>query len=159
MIPAMAPRGDKPFTLADTWLLNNRVNLMLLNQLNTQQFAYTANARARSIGDQLAHLHNVRAMWLEVTSKISLDKIEKGCATNERVSQCLRTSGEAMAQVFAQAESSGKVRGFQRGPAAFLGYLLAHEAHHRGQIILHLKQAKMPVDKMFGFSLWEWEKI
>ncbi len=37
-----------PFTLAHTWLLDNRVNLMLLNQPSGEQFAYTANARART---------------------------------------------------------------------------------------------------------------
>ena len=155
----MAAEQATPFTLADTWLLNERVNMMLLRELSEEQFAYRANARARSIGDQLAHLHNVRAMWLEVNAKLHLDKIEKGAATKEKVAQCLEASAKAMAGVLADAEHSGKLRGYKRGPAAFLGYMLAHEAHHRGQILVYLKNAKMPVDKMFSFTLWEWEKI
>jgi len=147
------------FSLEETWLLNNRVNLRLLDHLSDAQFAYMANSRARSIGDQFAHLHNVRTMWLEVCSKTHLPKIEKGYATKERVAEFLTASAEAMAQMFMQAEMTGKLTGYKRGPIAFCGYMLAHEAHHRGQIILHLKQAKMSVDKMFGFSLWEWEKI
>ena len=45
------------------------------------------------------------------------------------------------------------------GPVAFLGYALAHEGHHRGQILLHLKIAKLPLDRATGYSLWYWNKI
>ena len=55
-----------PFSLAETWRLNNRANLMLLDSLSPDQLNHTPFPRARSIADQFAHLHNVRMMWLEV---------------------------------------------------------------------------------------------
>jgi uncharacterized damage-inducible protein DinB len=151
--------ANQPYTLADTWLLNNRVNLKLLEHLSPEQLTCAPNPRARSIGEQLAHLHNVRIAWLEVMAGGGPPKIEKGDAAKELLARSLEASGAAIAEVLASAEQTGKLRGFRRGPVAFLGYLLAHEAHHRGQIILHLKQAKMPVDKMVAFGLWEWEKL
>ena len=57
--------GNDIYSLADTWILNNRVNLKLLDHLRDEQLGVLANPRARSIGDQFAHLHNVRIMWLE----------------------------------------------------------------------------------------------
>jgi uncharacterized damage-inducible protein DinB len=150
------------FTLADTWLLNNRVTLMLLDALSDEQLALTNNPRARNIADQLAHLHNVRRMWLEVSAPAAakgLQKLEKGTTTKAALKQALETSARAMADCIAEAEKSGKMKGYKRGPAAFFGYALAHEAHHRGQIILHLKYAKMPVDRILGFGLWEWGKL
>jgi hypothetical protein len=59
-----------------------------------------------------------------------------------------------VASLIVEGELTGKVKDFQRGPAAFLGGVLAHEAHHRVQIVLNLKHAKLPVDLMFCFSLY-----
>ena len=150
------------FTLADTWHLSNRVNLMLLDQLTDRQLAYAANPHARSIADQFAHLHNVRLMWLEVQAPAAakrLRKIGKGAATKESLREALQASAGALGESIAAAEGGGKLKGAKRGPVAFTGYILAHEGHHRGQIILHLKHAKMPVDRSVGYSIWEWEKI
>ncbi len=154
--------GSDNYTLVDTWRLNNRVNLKLLDHLSEQQLAVAANLKARSVGDQFAHLHKVRCMWLEVSAPAALKglaKIEKGKATKPLLKKALEGSSDAVAEMLAEAEKTGKVKGAKRGPVAFLGYMLAHEAHHRGQIILHLKNAKLPVDQSVGYGIWEWEKV
>jgi len=68
-------------------------------------------------------------------------------------------SGEALRELFAEAERTGQIKGAKLGPLAFLAYAIAHEAHHRGQIILHLKLAKKPLDRAISYSLWYWNKI
>jgi uncharacterized damage-inducible protein DinB len=149
------------YSLADTWLLNNRVNLRLLGQLSDAQLAYASNPRARSVAEQFAHLHTVRLIWLEVAAPagVPLAKIEKGAATAPALRAALEASALALATAIAEVEQTGRMRGYKRGVAAFVGYLLAHEAHHRGQIVLHLKYAKMALDPKAGYELWEWEKI
>ena len=150
------------YSLADTFLLNNRVNLMLLDALTGEQLAHVPSPRARSIADQFAHLHNVRLMWLEVAAPAAakgMAKIEKSAATRSGLRESLEESAAALAGVIEEAERSGKMRGYKRGVTAFCGYALAHEGHHRGQILAHLKHAKMPVDRGVGYGIWEWEKI
>jgi uncharacterized damage-inducible protein DinB len=150
------------FSLAETWHLNNRANLMLLDSLTAEQLEHTPFPRARSIADQFAHLHNVRIMWLEVQmpeAAKSLPKIEKGTATKASLREALEASAEAFAKMLASAEKTGKLRSAKRGIYPFFAYAIAHEAHHRGQIIAHLKHAKTPVDRALGFALWEWEKL
>src|ERR1051325_2304548 len=148
--------SDAVYTLADTWRLNQRVNLQLLGQLNDAQLAYSASPRSRNIGDQLAHLHNVRIQCLDPSRPDAakpLKKINKGTVTRKMLQDALEASAEAIGELFDEAAITGKLKAFPRGLAAFLGYLLAHEAHHRGQIILHLKYAKMPIDPTVGYSL------
>jgi uncharacterized damage-inducible protein DinB len=150
------------FSLAETWRLNNRANLMLLDSLSREQLAHPPFPRARSIADQFAHLHNVRIMWLEVQMPEAakrLSKIEKGSATKASLREALQASAEAFANMLDTAETTGKLRSAKRGICVFFAYAIAHEAHHRGQIIVHLKHAKMPVDRALGFELWEWEKL
>ena len=89
----------------------------------------------------------------------SLRKIEKGTVTKMALKDALEASADAFANMIEAAERSGKIKSAKRGIYAFFAYAIAHEAHHRGQIITHLKHAKMPLDRMLGFGLWEWEKI
>src|SRR5215831_13792559 len=113
-----------PLTFADTWRLNNRVNLMLLDRLTEEQLAYGTNPRARTIGDQFAHLHNARLMWLEVQAPAAakeLQKIGKGAATRSALREALEASALALGETVAAAEAGGKLKAAKRGPAAFVG--------------------------------------
>ena len=146
--------------LADVFLTNNRINVFVIEQLSDEQLNFAANARARSIADQLAHLHNVRLQWLEALRPAMakpLKKMEKGVSKKE-LKAALESSAEAVAKLFRDVEN-GNTKGFKKGPETFFAYLIAHEAHHRGQVLLHLKNAGMPFDKMKSFKLWEWEKM
>jgi hypothetical protein len=61
--------------------------------------------------------------------------------------------------LFDTAERSGKMKAARRGVNVFFAYAIAHEAHTRGQIIVHLKHGGKPIDRTLGFAPWEWEKI
>ena len=65
-------------------------------------------------------------------------------------------SGDAVASLLDRGFRDGRIKGFKPHPAAFLGYLISHESHHRGQIMLSLKQSGHPVDKKIQFGIWEW---
>jgi uncharacterized damage-inducible protein DinB len=56
----------------------------------------------------------------------------------------------------AALESDGRIKGFKPDVASFLAYLLAHDAHHRGQITMLARQMGHPISQSAMFGMWEW---
>lgn len=46
-------------------------------------------------------------------------------------------------------------KGFRPDVAGFLGYLIAHDAHHRGQITMLAQQLGHPLPQKAMFGMWE----
>ena len=147
--------------LVETWQIHDRINLYLLDAVDAESLSSHSASKGRSVGEQFAHLHNVRLMWLKSAGPELLKglvKIENEQTNDKKLlAKSLTDSGKAIGALLAQSlEAGGKVRGFKPHAAAFLGYLISHESHHRGQIALSLKQAGTPLDKKIGYGIWEW---
>lgn len=143
----------------DAWHIHNRVNLYLLHAVDEGHLKDVSASKGRNVGEQFAHIHNVRLMWLKASAPALLDglvKIEKETINKNLLGDELAKSADAMAMLLQSGLETGKIKGFKPHAAAFLGYLISHESHHRGQIMLTLKQAGHPVDKKVQFGLWEW---
>ena len=148
--------------LADIWHLNNRVNLRLLDALSDEQLAAVVLPRGRAVTSYFVHIHMSRYYWLQRRAPAlakGFRKIPGGTAPRAVVRQALIDSADAMGTFFTQAERTGIAKGVKGGPLAFLGYALTHEAHHRGQVLLHLKIAKLPVSRKTADSLWYWNTM
>ena len=65
----------------------------------------------------------------------------------------------AWAEVFRRAGETGKVKSFKRSPETFLGYLIAHEGYHQGEIGMVLAQTGHRLPKEVAYGIWEWGKI
>ena len=61
-----------------------------------------------------------------------------------------------MAGLLAESCDEGKVKNFKPHVTAFLGYIIAHDAHHRSQVIMALKQSGHKIDQKIGYGIWEW---
>jgi len=147
--------------LIETYQINSRLNLYLLDAIPEEHLADVLVSKGRNVGKQFAHIHNVRLMWLKVSMPeafAGLEKIEKDKPIDKVLLRHSQTrSGEAMVQLLERAEANGgKVKNFKPHASAFVGYLTAHDAHHRSQIIIALKQSGHPLDKKILYGVWEW---
>ena len=145
----------------ETWEIHNRINLYLLDAVEPAALVSLSASKGRTVGEQFAHIHNVRLMWLKSAVPdllAGLMKIEKEQAVDKKLlRKGLTDSGEAIKSLLGQSlRADGKVKGFKPHATTFLGYLISHESHHRGQIILSLKQSGKVLDKKILYGIWEW---
>ncbi|MBA2339200.1 MAG: DinB family protein [Pyrinomonadaceae bacterium] len=145
----------------ETWDIHNRINLYLLEAIASEHLTCVSASKGRSVGEQFAHIHNVRLLWLKQAAPemlSGLEKVERSAAHDKALLQeSLMSSGQSINQLLRKSVAAeGKVKGFKPHATAFLGYLISHESHHRGQIALTLKQDGHGVDKKILFGMWEW---
>jgi uncharacterized damage-inducible protein DinB len=145
----------------ETWRIHDRIHRYLLDAVDDGALGAVSASRGRTVGEQLAHVHNVRLMWLKAAAPELLDgqaKVEKDAAGDrDALRAALESSGRAVETLLLRAfQGDGRIKGFKPHASAFLGYLVSHESHHRGQIALTLKQAGHPLDKKTAYGLWEW---
>jgi len=145
----------------DTWKINNRINLYMIEAIPTTALSDRLASKGRTVAQQFAHLHNARLMWLKASAPELLNglaKIERSTAVSKEMLQdCLEASGEAIGLLLRKGiDNDGKIKGFKPHVTAFLGYLIAHDAHHRGQIALALKQSGHRLPEKIAYGIWEW---
>jgi uncharacterized damage-inducible protein DinB len=147
--------------LIETWAIHNRINLYFLEAIPDDALGASLPTKSRSVYDLFAHMHNVRLLWLKSGAPALLEglsKIETKTVGDKReLCTALESSGRAIEALLRQAVAAGgKVKGFKPHAVAFLGYLISHESHHRGQAGWALKASGRPLDQKTAYGLWEW---
>jgi uncharacterized damage-inducible protein DinB len=100
-------------------------------------------------------------MWLKSAGPELLEglaKLEtKTVGDRKQLRASLEASGQAIEQLLRKGlAAGGKIKGFKPHAVAFMGYLIAHESHHRGHIGWALKHGGHPLDQKTAYGLWEW---
>jgi uncharacterized damage-inducible protein DinB len=159
-------------TILNTWRTNNRVTVFLVEHLPPALWTSAVpGAPRRTIRMIAGHLHNARRMWIKTLGQ------ELGVAVPRSVDR--RRVGRKELVPALERSSRGILRllalGYDRGgriPMAstyvwrnlpldvghVLASFVAHEAHHRGQIVLVARALGYRLPAVVTGGLWQWTK-
>jgi uncharacterized damage-inducible protein DinB len=163
-----------------TFAANERMNQILIERLDPA--AWTAKlttaklktvkpaGKVRTIAAIFTHMHNVRAKWVRLTAphlKVPA-QLDRAHCTPQQARAGLAESAACCEKMLGEAlGGEGRVKKFLRDGWArpwpvgveMLCYMLAHEAHHRGQVCMLAHQLGFPLPIAVTSGIWNWEKL
>jgi uncharacterized damage-inducible protein DinB len=162
--------------LLETYAINDDMNQLLLAHLDRRAWRAqppgVSSRGGRTIAAIFAHMHNRRLVWL----KGSAPHLKRPAALDphrcsmKQTAAALKKSGAQCARMLTEALSDDpkhRVTTFFRddwmpiwpaGSAMFC-YMFAHEAHHRGQILMLAHQLGYRLPAQAAGGIWWWDKL
>ena len=168
----MATALDHQEMLFTAWRTNNRVTVFLIEHLPPALWeAKVPGAPRRTVRMIAGHIHNARCMWIKTLGKehgiavppaVNRQKVEP----KELIPALDRSSDGILSLLKLGFERGGTIplsrsytwRNLPLDVAHVLTYFVAHEGHHRGQIVMLARQLdhRLPVEITGG--LWHFAK-
>ncbi len=145
----------------EVWRTHEEINTFLLDSIPDEGFAAVTllkngkPSKGRTVSRVFAHVHAVRVSHVGREFLKGIPRFEKGASPGrEDLLAAFRASSRGVGQRLARIVEQG-ARIKERTGLALLGYLIAHESHHRGQILLALKQSGIRMPEETRFGIWE----
>lgn len=156
-------------TILDAWRTNARLTAFLIERLPESLWSGAIpGAPRRTIGGLAAHLHNSRCSWIRTLGSphgiATPPRVERGVRRAALV-RAMRRSGQGIQELLqlglehggAIPPSAGYVwRNLPLDVGHVLTYFVAHEAHHRGQLVLTARALGHRLPPAIIDGLWQW---
>lgn len=157
-------------TVLAAWRTNGRVTADLIEQIPPALWpAVIPGVPTRTIRAIGAHLHNARCRWVKTLGQehgIPVPtRVDHRAVTRRQLVSALRRSSQGIGALL----ELGCNRGGQIPPSRaytwrnlaldvghVLTYFVAHEAHHRGQIVMAARQLHCRLSTRATAGLWQW---
>ena len=173
-MPQLSP-GNLRDVLLEIYAVNDAMNQLLLAHLDRRAWRAQPPGKkgsGRTLAAIFTHLHNSRLVWIKHSAPhlqcpAPLDPrrctIKQAVAAHQKSgAQCLRMLTDALS-----SDPGRLVTKFSRGSwvpvwpagATMFGYMFAHEAHHRGQIIMLAHQLGYRLPDNAAYGIWHWQKL
>ena len=165
----MAKDQEEGQGLIDAWHTSHRVTTYLIENLPLELWSQTVpGVPRRTVRMLAAHLHNTRCMWIKMIGAqhgVAVPRTVDGRKVKPAgLLRALKRSNEGMVDLIRLGIARGGAipaaawQNFPTDMVHFLSYFVAHEAHHRGQLVMLARQLghRLPAEVTGG--LWQWKK-
>lgn len=157
--------------LAEAYVVNDQMNQIMIKYLDPRVWSKPPGKGVRPIVAVVTHMHNIRRKWIRLSAPhIKLPaELDRARCTQKKAGAALADSAQRCAEMIREAlvGLEGRVPKFHRdgwaprwpSGAAMFTYMVAHDAHHRGQVCMlaHELGHKLPMKAISG--MWAWENL
>jgi uncharacterized damage-inducible protein DinB len=160
-------------TILDAWKTNNRVTILLVENLPAALWkAQVPGAPRRTVRTIAAHLHNSRCTWIRTLGKEFGLRVPVGVdrhrvSARELVAALKRSGADMLRLLEFGCDRDGRIpaskayvwRNLPLDVGHVLTYFVAHEAHHRGQIVMLARELGLRLPSEVTNELWNWTRL
>jgi uncharacterized damage-inducible protein DinB len=163
---------DLGAALIGSWRTNSRVTDYLIEHLPAALWeAEVPGAPRRTVRMIAGHLHNARCMWIKTLGQehgIAVPaSVDRRKVTRRELLSALKRSSKAFEALLELGLAAGGSvppskryvwRNLPLDVSHVLTYIVAHEGHHRGQIVMLARQLDHRLPTTISAGLWLWTK-
>lgn len=149
--------------IAATWKTGNRVTIFFIENLPDELWVEKVPGyKQKNVQMIGGHLHNCRRMWTMRTGKKfgvePPEPVDRYHVSRQELIDALTISSKKILEIIEKSTEQEKKPNDFPDIAHFMTYLVAHEAHHRGQILMAARQLGYELDNELTYGIWHWMK-